>query len=610
MKPILIFDGDCGFCRRWVARWKAITEEAVDYAPYQEVSGQFPDLSKEDFSRSLVLIEAAGNKYQGAEAVFRVLQLGGRGGALYCYRHLPFFSFFSELFYRLVASHRSFFSALSRFFWGKVSEPPTYALTRRIYFAFLGLIYFFAFTSLALQIRGLVGSNGILPASEFLEALTLRMGSERFWQLPTLFWFHSSDFFLQFIPWAGAALSLLLALGLIPLPITFLLWIFYLSLFNVGGIFLGYQWDVLLLEAGFLSIFFAPWSFRSKKSGEPSHAVLWLLRWLLFRLMFSSGMVKLLSGDPTWHDLTALTYHYETQPLPTWIGYYFHQLPLGFQKFSCEMMFLIEIYLPFLIFTPRKLRMAGGLGMIGFQILIMATGNYNFFNLLAIALCLTLFDDGAYRNFKKIFAFRKRKPPEPSERVPKKNLSPWVLIPVSLFLFSVSWVPFLNRLEKVESWPRPLRALYHTVDRWDLVNSYGLFAVMTTKRLEITVEGSRDGENWLAYEFKWKPGDLKGRPGFVEPFQPRLDWQMWFQALAPYRDHSWFHLFLDRLLEGSPEVLALVKKNPFPNEAPTYVRAMISEYHFTDLATHRETGAWWRKGEETPYSPVLSVQNP
>jgi len=610
MKPILIFDGDCGFCRRWVARWKKLSGDRVDYAPFQEVAPRFPEISKESFTRSVVLIDENAEKSEGAEAVFRLLKIGGKGGAFWCYWHLPLFRFFSELFYRLVASHRVFFSTMTRLLWGRGQEPSTYGLTRRVYFGLLGVIYFFAFASLALQLRGLVGSEGILPAQEFLSALSLRLGSERYWMIPTLFWLHSSDFFIQCIAWSGAALSLGLAFGIFPVPISFLLWVFYLSLFNIGGIFLGYQWDVLLLETGFLSIFFAPFAWRMKGRGEPPRAVLWLLRWLLFRLMYSSGAVKLLSGDPSWKDLLALRYHYETQPLPTWVGYYFHQFPLWFQKFSCGTMFIVELYIPFLIFTPRRIRMGAGLVIIGFQLLIMATGNYNFFNLLAIALCLTLFDDQAFQTLRRWFRWGKRKPPESNQERSMRNWPSWVLLPVCCFLFLVSWVPFLSRIEKVREWPTPFRQVSRAIDPLNLVNSYGLFAVMTKRRLEITVEGSSDGETWLAYEFKWKPGDLKRRPRFVEPFQPRLDWQMWFQALVPYRSHSWFHLFLDRLLEGSPEVIALMKSNPFPESPPTYVRARIAEYHFTDLATHRATGEWWRKGEEKPYSPVLSLQNP
>jgi lipase maturation factor 1 len=418
------------------------------------------------------------------------------------------------------------------------------------------------------------------------------LGGERYGLLPTLFWLNSSDLFLQGICWTGALFSLSLIFGLAPVPVLILLWFFYLSLFHIGGVFLGYQWDVLLLETGFLAIFFAR---------DPSRAFLWLLRWLLFRLTFSSGMVKLLSGDLVWRDFTALTYHYETQPLPTWIGYYASLMPLWFQKFSCALMFGIELGAPFFIFTPKRTRRVGGLLMIALQILIMATGNYNFFNLLTIALCLTLFDDASFRRL----GFLLKGHVDGSRNWPK-----WVIGPMAVFVFGLSWIPFLGRLAEFRDWPKPIQKIYAWVDPFELVNSYGLFAVMTKSRPEITIEGSRDGTTWVPYEFLWKPGDLKGRPKFVEPHQPRLDWQMWFQALAPYHPHSWFQNFLFRLLQGSPDVLALMKRNPFHDEPPRYIRATITDYHFTDLATQKATGEWWEKGAERPYSPMLSLESP
>jgi lipase maturation factor 1 len=493
---------------------------------------------------------------------------------------------------------------------GNASMPglkPTYFLTRRIFLSFLGLIYLAAFVSLAVQIKGLVGSHGILPAAKILERIALQTGAERYWYLPTLFWLNSSDLFLQLLCYLGAGLSLLLAAGFAQAPILFLLWLFYLSLFNIGNVFLGYQWDILLLEVGFLSIFFAPLGLSSRWEGTspPSTPVLWLLRWVLFRLMFQSGMVKWLSGDPAWHHFTALQFHYETQPLPTWIGYYAHQLPAWFQRFSCVAMFIIELAVPFLIFTPRRLRMAGGFILIGFQVLIMATGNYNFFNLLTIALCLLLFDDLAWpRRLREIFFSRLAQEPTRTPRY----WSRFVILPLCALILVLSLGPSERRLFPDFEWPTPLQKISEWLSPLHLVNGYGLFAVMTQPRDEITIEGSRDGKIWLPYEFKWKPGDLQRRPGFVEPHQPRLDWQMWFAALEPYRPHSWFQNFMIRLLEASPEVLALLKTNPFPDHPPRYLRAMISTYHFTDLATKHATGRWWEKGEERPYSPVLSLR--
>ena len=261
-------------------------------------------------------------------------------------------------------------------------------------------------------------------------------------------------------------------------------------------------------------------------------------------------------------------------------------------------MFVIELAIPFLIFAPRKMRQIGAWILIGFQILIFLTGNYNFFNLLTLTLCITLFDD----TFFKRFRFFK------NISVPFKNKWPKkFVIPFAVFIFSISWIPFLSRVGKAPEGFWPIQKAYEFSYPFNLVNGYGLFAVMTTKRSEILIEGSDDGKTWSTYEFKWKPGDLKTRPGFVEPFQPRLDWQMWFQALRPYKSRSWFEIFLTKLLEGTPDVLALLKTNPFPTHPPQFIRASISDYHFTNLKQKKETGNWWWKETDQRYSPTLSL---
>ncbi len=318
------------------------------------------------------------------------------------YEKSPAFAEITERAYGLSPSHRTVFSRLTRWFWGRHVELPDYFLTRWIFLRALGVIYLVAFVSLWTQIGGLIGHNGILPADQFMSAVKQQcdaqgIGLERFHLLPTLCWFDSSDGFLNFQCAAGTVCAVLLIFGIAPAPCLALLWLIYLSLATVGRDFLGFQWDNLLLEAGFLAIFFAPLQWLPKLSREapPSRIVLWLLRLLLFKLMFSSGCVKLLSGDPNWRNLTALTFHYQTQPLPTWIGWYANQLPLWFQKFSCAAMFAIELGAPWLIFAPRRIRFFGGAAIAFLQILILLTGNYTFFNFLTLALCLLLLDDFA-----------------------------------------------------------------------------------------------------------------------------------------------------------------------------------------------------------------------
>jgi hypothetical protein len=456
----------------------------------------------------------------------------------------------------------------------------------------LGLIYALAFLSLAVQVKGLAGRGGILPAREFLQQVRGQSGKRSFFEVPTLCWLNSSDAFLQALCWSGAALGILIALGIAQLPSLILAWIFYLSLFSVTRLFLGYQWDSLLMEAGFLAIFLAP--LRLTPAGPidtPPWPILIVLYWLLFRLMFLSGLVKLRSGDWTWKRLTALTYHYETQPLPTPPAWFAHQLPERFHKFSAVAMFAIELGVPFLIFAPAPFRHVAAFLIIFLMLLIMLTGNYAFFNLLTIALCLPLFDNTFFGNSTPLSS--------------QAGTSPqFVLIGVAALLFAFSVIRLL-RLFRIDA--RIVRSVGNFLDTYPLVNHYGLFSVMTTSRLEIVVEGSRDAKTWLPYEFKFKPGDQKRAPPWVAPHQPRMDWQMWFAALSDYRLNGWFVGFLIRLLQGSAPVLALLKSNPFPDAPPLYLRAMVYEYRFTTRFERGATRAWWTREKRWLYCPVYSL---
>ena len=391
--------------------------------------------------------------------------------------------------------------------------------------------------------------------------------------------------FLQLACVAGALAGFAIILGVgrrIALAIAFIL---YLSLVSVGQDFLSFQWDFLLLECGFLAIFLLPVFPR-----------VWLFRWLLFRLMFLSGAVKLLSGDPTWRNLTALQYHYQTQPLPTPFAWYFHQLPADFQKASVVFVFVVELLIPFLMFAPRRVRFfAGGMTVV-LQILIFITGNYAFFNLLTLALCLFLYDDAVLRRF------RRKAPAEPRSTVLQRSVTAVLFTFILLASCFELMGTFARRI------PQPAATLLSAMAPFGIVNTYGLFAVMTTSRLEITVEGSNDGQTWLAYRFKYKPGDLDRAPRWVQPHQPRLDWQMWFAALGSYQGNPWFVNFMLRLLEGSPDVPALLAVNPFPSAPPRYIRAQVYDYKFTNMAEHRATGNWWRRELKGTYFPPASLK--
>ena len=600
-RPILLFDGDCGFCRRWILRWKSLTGDRLDYAPSQEAGSRFPEIPPEDFRRSVQLVLPDGRVFAGAEAVFVSLSFAPGGGRLLAaYRRIPGFAALTEAVYRAIASHRGAATALTTFLWGKTVERPTYRIANALYLRLLGLCYLAAFLSLWVQVDGLIGSRGILPVKNLMEAARSQLGGERWTVFPTLCWLNTSDGFLHFLCGGGALAALLVVLGLVPAPALLVCWIFSLSLSVAGQTFLEFQWDLLLLEAGFLGIWLAPLRrWRVGAALDPPWPARALLCWLLFRLMFSSGFVKLASGDPNWRNLTALTYHYWTQPLPPWTAWFVAQLPLWFHKVSCFVMFAIELGAPFLIVAPRRLRLAACAAMAGLQVIIAATGNYAFFNLLALALCALLVDDAAFPR-----AIRERAARDP--RAPRGRWPGLVLAPVLALVLLVSVILFSGTLRLRVPWPGAAISLARAVLPFQSVGTYGLFAVMTASRPEILVEGSDDGVSWLAYEFRWKPGETTRRPRFVAPHQPRLDWQMWFAALGTCEENPWFLAFLGRLLEGSPAVERLLLRNPFPSHPPRYIRAVLYDYRFTDSAARRATGAWWRRQEKSLYCPILS----
>jgi len=463
------------------------------------------------------------------------------------------------------------------------------------------LIYLAAFWSLGVQILGLVGSHGILPVSDFLHYIGYEAGAKHFWVAPTLCWINNNDQFLLFLCWGGVGLSILFLIGVMPMLTASLLWVFYLSLTVAAQDFLGFQWDNLLLEAGFLLIFLIPKPFQVhfKPIVRPSVIVIWLLRWVLFRLVFESGLVKILSGDVNWAHLTALTYHYWTQPLPNVISWYVNQLPLWFQKLSCAVMFGVELFIPFFIFCGRWGRLIAFFGITGLQLLIILTGNYCFFNLLAIGLCLTLLEDEhlaflPFGNLTKDFLqggiFYK---------ISTVFLAALVLI-VSLGLMADSFVRF--------PLPKPVEKLIASVSPMRSINNYGLFAVMTTERNEIVIEGSNDGEHWLPYEFRYKPGNVNQAPRWATPYQPRLDWQMWFAALGTWRENQWLMAFIARLLQGEPSVIRLLAVDPFKDHPPKYIQATFWEYHFTNFKTRGPNGPWWQREIKGMYCPTVSLQ--
>jgi hypothetical protein len=471
-------------------------------------------------------------------------------------------------------------------------EPPRHELTAYLFLRLLGLIYFCAFTSFAVQAPGLIGSHGILPLQDLVDAISPHTGAERFYLMPMLFWWNASDSVIQTVCWAGAGVSLLLIFNVLPRLSLVLLFVLYLSLLYGGQDFMSYQWDTYLLETAALSLLLCVWT----------RAGIWLLRWLLFRFMFMSGMVKLLSGDPNWWGLSALNYHFLTQPLPTPLAWYAAHLPPRLLAFSTGAMFVVELVLPFLIFCPRPLRFLAAFGFLLFQSLIVITGNYNWFNLQTMLLALLLFDDAALERIlpSRLLSWLR---PRVSSSVPGRT--PRICIGIgAAYLVFCSLVQMDLRFGG--NLPQTIQVMEGLIEPLHVVNPYGLFAVMTTERDEVVIQGSEDGAVWKDYEFRYKPGDVTRRPSWNIPHQPRLDWQMWFASLDDPQGPAWFGRFLQRVLENEPTVIALLQYNPFPDRPPRYLRAQFYEYRYADRQ-ERKQGRWWDRRLLGLYYPEVQL---
>ncbi|PCI29398.1 membrane protein [Candidatus Wolfebacteria bacterium] len=605
-KNLLVYDGECTFCKMWVNYLRILTKERVEYRPFQsfewlkngpkgnEVAKEFPDIPQKEFARTVRLFTPDGGEYSGAEAIFRVLAFNKeRRIGLWLYKHIPGFKFFSELGYRFVASHRRLVHLFSRVCIGKQIVPLSYTVLKWFFFRLLAVVYFLAILSFMVQMIGLIGPEGILPLGQFFDAVSQQVGSQSLWIVPSLFWISTSSTFLYLVAFVGLISSLLLFFRVRERTNLVILFAVYLSFVSAGQIFMSYQWDVFLLEVGFLAILFSLW--------QP---IIWLLRFLLFKVIFLSGLMKLLSGDPTWRDLSALTYHYMTQPLPTPLAWYVHNLPAWIHEFSVVLVLISQIIIAFFIFAPRRLRHFTACTIIGVEVLILLTGNYSFFNILTITLALLLFDDQLVKRFIPAWI---------SDRIAKgKQLSVprfgrIVVGTIAAMLVFVSIFQMFGRI--TGSLPQPLRSISGAVQPLHIVNNYGLFAVMTTSRHEIIIEGSYDKEIWIPYEFKYKPGKVHRSLPLVAPHQPRLDWQMWFASLrGNYQNAPWTSNFALRLLEGSPSVVNLLETNPFPDKPPTFIRALVYNYEFTTKEEREVSGNIWKREFLGLYLPPASLR--
>lgn len=607
-KPLVVFDGDCGFCRRCVLWLQARTAERVDCAPWQQAAADHPHIAPEQFAAAVHLIEPDGRVFRGASAVGRALRHApGWRWVWPLLRLVPGAGALAEGAYRFVAAHRVGVSRLARGLSGRSLEPPSFQCARRLFFGLLGVVFLAAFVSCWAQVEGLIGSRGLLPVAELLDRARSTLGVSAFWQVPTLCWLSDSDLWLRGQCAAGALGAVALALGFAPRALLVVLWALYLSLVTAGQDFFAFQWDGLLLETALCALFLAPPGLRPRWRVEPSSGALFLLRWLLLRLMLLSGLVKLLSGDPAWRDLSALGYHQWTQPLPLWIAHAAASLPDGVHRASAVAMFAIELALPLLVLAPRRLRLLAAAGFLALQAGIAATGNYGFFNLLTAALCMLLIDDRTLRAFVPLFARDRLLPLRAAIFVPGSPLRRALALPLGCLLFSLSTFAALDALIERPLLPESLRPFWRQIQTLRSTNSYGLFAVMTTERPELILEGSDDRREWQPYEFRWKPGRLDRAPRTAGLHMPRLDWQMWFEALrarAGVPPSHWFVRLQQRLLEGEPAVLALLERDPFAGDRPAWLRVRTFAYRFTEPWECRAQGQWWERRLLATGTPV------
>jgi hypothetical protein len=505
-----------------------------------------------------------------------------------------------------------------RWLFGSEGGAAGRLIPRWIFLRALGLIYYSAFFSLISQIKGLIGPSGILPANEYLQALAERFGHAGYWYAPTLLWFSSSSHAVTGICWVGMIASLLLVLNFWPQGMLAICFVCFLSFVSAAQDFSAYQSDGMLLEAGFIALFFAPRGFRPGwgEASPPSRMSLFLLVWECFRIYFESGVAKIMGGDPEWRNFTALDEYYQNGPLPTWIGWYMQHLPHWFHAATAFGTLALELVLAWTIFLPRRFRIACFCILTPWQIGIILSANYTFLNYLVLMLGILLLDDKSLvrflpRRWRKDFVT----PVEvtaavgagPQDKRPGALRAQWTAAKLAVTAVMLTWIFYATLAEVV--WmvkPLPLPATpAAALEPFRIANRYGLFAVMTRGRYEIEFQGSEDGHTWLVYPFRFKPQDPAKPPGIYAPYQPRFDWNLWFASLSTWRQEPIVPRTERALLRGDTDVLLLFAGNPFPKALPRQVRAVLWQYWFTTPEERRSQGMWWRREQLGLYAPTL-----
>jgi hypothetical protein len=546
-------------------------------------------------------------------------------------------------------------SLIIRWLLGGTRGPSGRLIARWIFLRALGLIFLSAFYSLARQILGLIGPDGILPAGEYLQAVAQSAGHARLWYAPTLLWFSSGSHALVAMSWVGIIASLLVVANILPRAALLICFVCFISFVSAAGEFSGYQSDGMLLEAGFISLFLAPAGFRPGLglAQPPMRAVVFLLLWEWFRIYFESGVVKLASGDPQWRHFTAMDEYYQNGPLPTWIGWYVQHLPHWFHAATAFSTLALELVIVWIWFLPRPWRMVCFYIVTPWQIGVIATANYTFLNYLVLVLGFFLLDDRLLSRFvpqrirERLLASRENESPadptpeafdsrsilqpqsesaiDPAADVggeqlpvlggstrPPESAESWrryvSSATLALTAFALAWVFYSSTTLMIwmiwRGAPLPKSPVV-ALEPFRIADRYGLFAVMTRGRYEIEFQGSNDGQTWVPYPFRYKPQDPANAPGIYAPYQPRFDWNLWFASLGDWRSNPIVPRTEERLLAGSRDVLALFASNPFPNQPPRQIRAVLWQYWFTSPSEKHAQGLWWKRQPLGLYAPTL-----
>ncbi|HEY1251847.1 MAG TPA: lipase maturation factor family protein [Thermoanaerobaculia bacterium] len=485
--------------------------------------------------------------------------------------------------------------------WHDSFSGDRHHLTRRVFQRGLALVYLIAFLVAANQFVPLLGERGLLPVPRFVQAVPFAAS-------PSLFFLWPRDSAFVAAAWLGVALALVALTGLserrgwLPSALTWgALWVLYLSFVNVGQVFYGFGWETMLLEAGFLAIFLGG------ERTAPSIIPIVLIRWMLFRTMFGAGLIKI-RGDTCWRDLTCLYYHYETQPMPNPLSWYFHWLPKPIHKFGVLFNHFTELVVPFGYFAPQPIAAIAGVVTIFFHVWLMASGNFSFLGLMTIVLAISTLDDRFLARALRLVPRAGALPSRPHRRAAASRAQRGIVRGLAVLVALLSIAPTVNLLS-------PRQAMNTSYDPLHLVNSYGAFGSITRPRYEVVVFGTSaptvDGQTpWREYAFKAKPGDLHRTPPQIAPYHLRLDWLMWFCGFTPWYGQPWFANFMAKLLQNDARTLSLMAGNPFPDEPPRFVRALLFEYRFTTPEERRKTGDWWVRHLQGEYFPIVSLDDP